>query len=86
MKKTVIVLFNPQLGVLTFSKNIYPKVNVLARLDFELSYYDVVIHQGYPYTTRTENEDIFHYVNPYIFLSISFFGIGRYLTVQLLCF
>ena len=29
--------------VYTFPKNIYPKVNVIARLEFELAYYDSAV-------------------------------------------
>ena len=43
-----MILFNPQLsrygeGVHTFLKGICPKVNVIARLEFELAYYDVAV-------------------------------------------
>ena len=37
----------------TFSKGICPKVNVLARLDFELAYNDPAVHRFNHYTTRT---------------------------------
>ena len=30
-------------GVQTFPKGIYPKVNVIARLEFELAYYDSAV-------------------------------------------
>ena len=37
----------------TFPKGISPKVNVLARLEFELAYYDVTIQYISPHTTET---------------------------------
>ena len=40
-------------GVHTFPKGICPKVNVIARLVFELAYYDSVVHRFNHYTTRT---------------------------------
>ena len=40
-------------GVHTFPKGICPKVNVIARLEFELAYYDFAIHRFNHYTTRT---------------------------------
>ena len=40
-------------GVHTFPKGICPKVNVIARLEYELAYYDSVVHRFYHYTTRT---------------------------------
>ena len=40
-------------GVHTFPKGICPKVNVIARLEFELAYYDSAVHRFNHYTTRT---------------------------------
>ena len=40
-------------GVHTFPKGICPKVNVIARLEYELAYYDSVVHRFNHYTTRT---------------------------------
>ena len=40
-------------GVHTFPKGICPKVNVIARLDFQLTYYDSEVHRFNHYTTRT---------------------------------
>ena len=40
-------------GGYTFPKDIYPKVNVIARLEFELTYYDSAVHRFNHYTTRT---------------------------------
>ena len=36
----------------TFPKGIYPKVNVIARLENELAYYDSAVHRFNHYTTR----------------------------------
>ena len=40
-------------GVHTFPKGICPKVNVIARLEYELEYYDSAVHRFNHYTTRT---------------------------------
>ena len=40
-------------GVHTFLKGICPKVNVIARLEYELAYYDSAVHRFNYYTTRT---------------------------------
>ena len=40
-------------GVHTFLKGICPKVNVIARLEYELAYYDSTAHRFNHYTTRT---------------------------------
>ena len=40
-------------GVHTFPKGIRPKVNVTARLEFELAYYDFIVYRFNQYTTRT---------------------------------
>ena len=37
----------------TFPKGICPKVNVIARLEYKLAYYDSVVHRFNQYTTRT---------------------------------
>ena len=37
----------------TFPKGICPKVNVIARLEFELAYYDSEVHRFNHYSTRT---------------------------------
>ena len=39
-------------GVHTFPKGICPKVNVIARLEYELAYYDSAVHRFDHYTTR----------------------------------
>ena len=40
-------------GVHTFLKGICPKGNVIARLEYELAYYDSSVHRFNHYTTRT---------------------------------
>ena len=40
-------------GVHTFPKGICLNVNVIARLEFELAYYDSAVHRFNHYTTRT---------------------------------
>ena len=44
-------------GVHTFPKGISPKVNVLAQLEFELTYYDVAVQHisHYAMSTPTQN-------------------------------
>ena len=63
-------------GVHTFPKGIYPKVNLIARLECELAYYDSAVHHFNYYTTRTP---IFVWVEP-ILLRIS-----RYLCSTKFC-
>ena len=50
-----MVLINPSLEgirkVIPFPKGVSPKVNVIARLEFELAYYDVTIQNVSHYTT-----------------------------------
>ena len=41
------------MGVHTFPKGICPKVKVLARLEYELAYYDSAVHRFNHYTKRT---------------------------------
>ena len=40
-------------GVHTFPKGIWPKVNVIARLEYETAYYDSAVHRFNHYTTMT---------------------------------
>ena len=40
-------------GAHTFPKGICPKVNVIARLEYELAYYDSAVQRFNHYTTRT---------------------------------
>ena len=40
-------------GVHTFPKGICPKVNVIARLEYEVANYDSAVQRFYHYTTRT---------------------------------
>ena len=52
-RRTVVVLFNhswEDKGVHTFPKGICPKVNVIARLEYELAYYDSAVHRLNHYT------------------------------------
>ena len=49
-KRTAVVIFK---GVHTFPKGICPKVNVIARLDFELVHDDSAVQRFNHYTTRT---------------------------------
>ena len=45
-RRAVEVQFNQQVGntgVHTFSKGIYPKVNVIARVEIELTYNDIAV-------------------------------------------
>ena len=44
------------MGVHTFPKGICPKVNVIARLEYELAYYDSAVHRFNHYTTRTPQQ------------------------------
>ena len=46
-------------GVHTFPKGICPKVNVIARLQCELAYYDSAVHRFNQYTTRTHPPERF---------------------------
>ena len=55
-------------GVHTFPKGICPKVNVIARLGFELAYYDSVSHLLNHYATRTPPS---FYFDKIVFLQIS---------------
>ena len=41
-------------GVHTFPKGICPKVNVIARLEYELAYYDSAVHRFNHYTQIAE--------------------------------
>ena len=42
-----------QSWVHTFPKGICPKVNVMAQLEYEIAYYDSIVHRFNHYTTRT---------------------------------
>ena len=46
-------------GVYTFPKGICPKVNVIARPEYELAYYDSTVHRCNHYTTRTPTEEVY---------------------------
>ena len=60
-------------GVHTFPKCICPKVNVIARLEYELAYYDSAVHRFNHYTTRTP------WISPTLsrHFSLSFIASGR---------
>ena len=45
-------------GVHTFPKGICPKVNVIARLEYELAYYDSAVHRFNHYTRRYSTKTI----------------------------
>ena len=45
-------------GVYIFPKGICPKVNVIARLEYELAYYDSAVHRFNHYTTRTPSNNV----------------------------
>ena len=49
----------------TFPQGICPKVNVIARLEYELAYYDSAVHRFNHYTTRTPPV----YLNSKLFIS-----------------
>ena len=44
-------------GVHAFPMGIFPKVNVIVRLEFELAYYDSAVHRFKHCTTRTPPPD-----------------------------
>ena len=50
---TIQPIAGKEKGVHTFPKGICPKVNVIARLEYELAYYDSAVHHFNHYTTRT---------------------------------
>ena len=53
----IILFYNwEEKGVHTFPKGIFPKVNVISRLEYELAYYDSAVHRFNYYTTRTPLE------------------------------
>ena len=61
--RTVVVLFNPNFGgggdngVHTFLKAILPKVNVIAKLEFESFYNDVTVQQISLCATETSSRN-----------------------------
>ena len=60
-------------GVHTFPKGICPKVNVIARLEYELAYYDSTVHRFNHYTTRSPPHLIvFSNTWSALYISISF--------------
>ena len=49
-------------GVHTFPKGICPKVNVIARLEYKLAYYNSTVHRFNSYTMRTSPEQQWYYL------------------------
>ena len=49
-------IFQLNKGVHAFPKGICPKVNVIARLEYEFAYYDSAVHRFNHYTTRTPHQ------------------------------
>ena len=58
-------------GVHTFPKGICPKVNVIARLEYELAYYDSAVHRFKHYTTRTPTVKVLS-LNSLLYLYLRF--------------
>ena len=56
-------------GVHTFLKGIFPKVNVIVWLEYELTYYDSTVHRFNHYTTRNP---------PFFLLKVCFFLLWVY--------
>ena len=55
-RKTVVVLFNPYMGykgIHTFPQNICQKANVIAQVEFELTYYNPAVYGVNNYTTTS---------------------------------
>ena len=59
-------------GAHTFPKGICLKVNVIARLEYELAYYDFAVHRFNHYTTRT----------PLLFMFLSLFYIHTIICIH----
>ena len=57
-------------GVHTFPKGICPKMNIIARLEYELAYYDSVVHRFNHYTTRTPPVFAWVIIRLYIYIYI----------------
>ena len=58
LSKITVLLFNPELRKLGFhtrTNGISPRVNIIARVEFELTFYEVIIHH------------ICHYINGIFF-------------------
>ena len=53
-------------GVYTFPKGIRPKVNIIARLEYEPTYYDSAVYRFNHYSTRTSPR-VFLLFGKYIF-------------------
>ena len=68
-------------GVHTFPRGICPKVNVIARLEYELAYYDSAVHLFNHYTTRTppilnERPDIYTHICMHVWVSVCVSGLS----------
>ena len=64
-------------GVHTFPKGICPKVNIIARLAYELAYYDSAVQLVNHYTTRRNPHPPTH-LNICFLLSVSYSNIQRF--------
>ena len=53
LKWYYLIHSSEDMWVHTFPEGICPKVNVIARLEYELAYYDSAVHRFNNYTTRT---------------------------------
>ena len=60
-------------GAHTFPRGICPKVNVIARLGYELAYYDSAVHRFKHYTTRTPPFFLHSDGFKYCYLTLIFF-------------
>ena len=71
-------------GIHTFPKGICPKVNVIARLEFELAYYDFAVHRFNHYTTRTPLENLGNSLYWYTRIYLHTYSIRRTFDQKLL--
>ena len=80
-----MVLFNhswEDKGVLIFPKGIRSKVNVIARLEFELAYYDSAVHRFNHYTTRTPPKEGLRLVTALRSMEIFMLGISLHEVIR----
>ena len=65
-RKTVVILFNPCWGDKvrghTFPRVICPKVNIIARLEFELVYYELTVQYISHYTMGTPRPSVDRFI------------------------
>ena len=59
----------------TFPKGICPKVNVIARLEYELAYYDSAVNRFNHYTTRTPHTGDYFVAANFCEVLTTYFGI-----------